>query len=128
MHTFGVSILSDDQLGNFKNIAESLNLDILVEIHDLNMNSTELDLLIFPLVGINNRNLSTFEVDLETTKIIAEKNTHRLLVSESGIKTKSDINQIVSYDVRNFLVGESFMRAQSRRGIEKELFFLNSKL
>ena len=117
-----VSILSDDQLGNFKKIAESLNLDVLVEIHDLN----ELDRIRpfdFPLVGINNRNLSTFEVDLETTKIIAEKNTHRLLVSESGIKTKSDINQIVSYDVRNFLVGESFMRAKDPGEELKRLFF-----
>ena len=87
------------------------------------MNLTVLDLLIF-LVGINNRNLSTFEVDLETTKIIAEKITHRLLVSESGIKTKSDINQIVSYDVRNFLVGESFMRAKDPGEELKKLFFL----
>ena len=117
-----VSILSDEQLGNFKNLAESLNLDVLVEIHDLN----ELDRIKpfdFPLVGINNRNLSTFEVDLETTKIIAEKIPHRLVVSESGIKTKSDINQIVSYDVRNFLVGESFMRAQDPGQELKRLFF-----
>ena len=117
-----VSILSDDQLGNFKKIAESLNLDVLVEIHDLN----ELDRIRpfdFPLIGINNRNLSTFEVDLETTKIIAEKIPHRLVVSESGIKTKSDINQIVSYDVRNFLVGESFMRAQDPGQELKRLFF-----
>ena len=117
-----VSILSDDQLGNFKKIAESLNLDVLVEIHDLN----ELDRIRpfdFPLIGINNRNLSTFEVDLKTTKIIAEKISHRLLVSESGIKTKSDINQIVSYDVRNFLVGESFMRAKDPGEELKRLFF-----
>ena len=117
-----VSILSDDQLGNFKKIAESLNLDVLVEIHDLN----ELDRIRpfdFPIVGINNRNLSTFEVDLETTKIIAEKIPHRLVVSESGIKTKSDINQIVSYDVRNFLVGESFMKAKDPGEELKRLFF-----
>ena len=108
-----VSILSDDQLGNFKKIAESLNLDVLVEIHDLN----ELDRIRpfdFPLVGINNRNLSTFEVDLETTKIIAEKIPHRLVVSESGIKNETDAKYIYEKTgIKNFLIGESLLKSDN---------------
>lgn len=117
-----VSALSDEQLGSFKKKAESLNLDVLVEIHNLN----ELERITpfdFSLIGINNRNLSTFEVNLETTELIASRIPDKLKVSESGIKDHSDIEQIISYDVRNFLVGESFMRAEDP-GVElRKLFF-----
>ena len=119
------SALSDDQLLEYKNIAEELDLDVLVEIHD----EEELERILpidFSLIGINNRNLSTFEVDLETTKNLSMRLGDKLVVSESGIKTKRDINQVLSYQVLNFLVGESFMRAKNP-GLElNKLFFLEN--
>ena len=117
-----VSALSDSQLKEFKDIAESLGLDVLVEIH----NEEELQRIIplnFPLIGINNRNLSTFEVNLETTKRLSTDLKDKLIVSESGIKTKDDIDQILSYKVLNFLVGESFMRADNPGSELERLFF-----
>mgnify|MGYP005669197017 FL=1 len=117
-----VSALSDSQLKEFKDIAESLGLDVLVEIH----NEEELQRIIplnFRLIGINNRNLSTFEVNLETTKRLSTDLKHKLIVSESGIKTKDDIDQILSYKVLNFLVGESFMRADNPGSELERLFF-----
>ena len=117
-----VSALSDSQLKEFKNIAESLDLDVLVEIH----NQAELERIQpidFPFIGINNRNLSTFEVDLKTTKELSLNLKDKLIVSESGIKTREDIDQILNYDVLNFLVGESFMRAENPGTELRKLFF-----
>ena len=117
-----VSALSDSQLKEFKTIAESLDLDVLVEIH----NQDELERIQpidFPFIGINNRNLSTFEVDLKTTKELSQNLKDKLVVSESGIKTREDIDQILNYDVLNFLVGESFMRAENPGTELRKLFF-----
>jgi len=117
-----VSALSDSQLKEFKTIAESLDLDVLVEIH----NQDELERIQpidFPFIGINNRNLSTFEVDLKTTKELSLNLKDKLVVSESGIKTREDIDQILNYDVLNFLVGESFMRAENPGNELRKLFF-----
>ena len=83
-----VSALSNSQLKEFKTIAESLDLDVLVEIH----NQDELERIQpidFPFIGINNRNLSTFEVDLKTTKELSLNLKDKLVVSESGIKTRA---------------------------------------
>jgi indole-3-glycerol phosphate synthase len=117
-----VSALSDSQLLEYKNIAEELGLDILVEIH----NQVELERIIpmeFSLIGINNRNLSTFEVNLEVTKELSSGMKDKLVVTESGIRTKEDIDEIISYEVLNFLVGESFMRASDPGKELKKLFF-----
>ena len=117
-----VSVLSDSQLKEFKVIAESLDLDDLVEIH----NQDELERIQpidFPFIGINNRNLSTFEVDLKTTRELSLNLKDKLVVSESGIKTREDIDQILNYDVLNFLVGESFMRAENPGTELRKLFF-----
>ena len=117
-----VSALSDSQLKEFKTIAESLDLDVLVEIH----NQDELERIQpidFPFIGINNRNLSTFEVDLKTTKELSLNLKDKLVVSESGIKTREDIDQILNYDVLNFLVVESFMRAENPGTELRKLFF-----
>ena len=116
-----VSALSDSQLLEYKNIAEELGLDILVEIH----NQEELERIMpmeFSLIGINNRNLSTFEVDLKVTKELSAGIKDKLVVTESGIQTKEDIHKIVSYQVLNFLVGESFMRADDPGQELKKLF------
>ena len=116
-----VSVLSDEQLQEYKQLADELNLDVLVEIH----NENEMERILpldFSLIGINNRNLTTFEVNLETTKNLSTRLEGKLVVSESGIRTKEDIDQILSYDVLNFLVGESFMRADDP-GIELNKLF-----
>ena len=77
----------------------------------------------FSLIGINNRNLSTFEVSLETTRDLSRQSGEATLVSESGIRNKKDIEEILSYGVLNFLVGESFMRAEDPGNELKKLFF-----
>ena len=117
-----VSALSDAQLKDYKNIADELLVDVLVEVH----NQEELDRILtmdFSLIGINNRNLSTFEVSLETTRDLSMQLEEALVVSESGIKNREDINEIISYGVSSFLVGESFMRANDPGEEMKKLFF-----
>ena len=107
----------------YKEIAESIGLDVLVEIH----NQEELKRsfpINFSLIGINNRNLSTFEVNLNTTKELSINLKDKLIVSESVIQTKEDVSQILSYGVLNFLVGESFMRADDPGEALERLFFL----
>ena len=76
------------------------------------------------LVGINNRNLQTFKVNLDTTKqLFKEVPEGILVVSESGIKTKEDVKRIISFGVNAFLVGEVFMRAELPGDELRNLFF-----
>lgn len=116
------SVLSDIQLKEFKEIAQELNLDVLVEVH----NRPEMDRakdLGFSLIGINNRDLKTFKVNLETTINLSEDLQDKIIVSESGIKTKEDVKKIMSSGTKTFLVGESFMRASNPGEELKKLFF-----
>ena len=117
-----VAALSDSQLLEYYELASELALDVLVEVHDEEETRRALD--IKPqFIGINNRNLKTFEVDLSTTKKLSNLIPDEILcVSESGIKTKQDISQIIDYGITSFLVGESFMRA-SNPGWELENLF-----
>ena len=117
-----VSALSDSQLKEFKTIAESLDLDVLVEIH----NQDELERIqpiVFPFLVINNLNLSSFDVDLTTTKELSLHLKDKLVVSEIGIKTIDDLLQILNYDVLHFLVWESFMLAETPGTYLRKLFF-----
>ena len=106
-----VAILDDAQLADFEATALALDLAVLVEVHD----ERELDRalrLATPLVGINNRNLRTFEVSLETTLSMRRRVPgERLVVSESGIHTPEDVQRLRGAGVHAFLVGEAFMRA-----------------
>ncbi len=108
-----VSALDDTQLLELSDLAYQLGMDVLVEVH----NREELDralLLNLPLIGINNRNLSTFETDLSTTLdllgVIPEGNT---VITESGIHTPADVALMRAHHVHGFLVGEAFMRADN---------------
>ena len=103
--------LSDTQMAELEACAIEQGLDVLVEVHD----GTELTralALKTPLVGINNRNLRSFEVTLDTTLgLLDQVPADRLLVTESGIVNRSDVQRMRAAGVHAFLVGEAFMRA-----------------
>lgn len=104
-----VSVLTPDQLSALNDLARELDMDVLVEVHD----AGELDtaLKISPdLVGINNRDLRTFEVDLATTRDLAERvPDDAIVVTESGIHTIDDVASMKARNIHAFLVGEAFM-------------------
>ncbi|MCE9657056.1 MAG: indole-3-glycerol phosphate synthase TrpC [Burkholderiales bacterium] len=105
------AILGDAELAEFEATATALGMSVLVEVHD----DAELDRALklhTPLVGINNRNLRSFEVSLETTlAMLPRVPAERLVVSESGIHSPADIARLRGAGVHAFLVGEAFMRA-----------------
>ena len=103
--------LADAQMQEFEAIALSLGMAVLVEVHDAAEMERALKLRT-PLVGVNNRNLRTFEVSVQTTlDLRAQVPADRLLVTESGIATREDVGTLRDAGVHAFLVGESFMRA-----------------
>lgn len=105
------AILDDAQLAEFEAIARSLDMTVLVEVHDAPELARALRLKT-PLIGINNRNLRSFEVALDTTLTLrADVPPERLLVTESGILTRADVQKMRAAGVHAFLVGEAFMRA-----------------
>nr|WP_202396743.1 MULTISPECIES: indole-3-glycerol phosphate synthase TrpC [Delftia] len=104
--------LDDAQMAEMEQIAHSLDMAVLVEVHD----GAELDRALrlkTPLVGINNRNLRSFEVSIQTT-LDLQKNVpaDRLLVTESGIGSREDVKAMRDAGIHGFLVGEAFMRAK----------------
>lgn len=105
------AILDDAQMRDFEEMARSLDMAVLVEVHDASELARALRLKT-PLIGINNRNLKTFEVSLDTTlSLVREVPSERLLVCESGIHTRDDVLRMGAAGVNAFLVGEAFMRA-----------------
>lgn len=106
-----VSALSDEQLIELSDLAIRLDMDVLVEVHDLEELERAL-LLNLPLIGINNRNLSTFETSLDTTlELLARIPKDRTVITESGIHSPTDVALMREHNVNGFLVGEAFMRA-----------------
>lgn len=118
-----VAALSDNQLHEFESIAHELKMDVLVEVHG----GDELDRALklkTPLLGINNRNLRTFEVSLQNTiELLPKIPKNKRIVTESGILQKSDVELMRSHDIHAFLVGEAFMRAPDPGKALAELFF-----
>lgn len=103
--------LDDAQMKDFEQIAFSLDMAVLVEVHDAAELERALKLKT-PLIGVNNRNLKTFEVSLNTTlALMRDIPADRLLVCESGIHTRDDVLRMGAAGVNAFLVGEAFMRA-----------------
>jgi indole-3-glycerol phosphate synthase len=102
--------LDDAQAAELEAAATTLGMDVLIEVHD----EAELDraaLLKSPLIGINNRNLHTFEVTLDTTRRLARRVPEdRMIVAESGLYTADDLADLAQYGARCFLIGESLMR------------------
>ena len=106
------AILDDAQMADLEAVARSLDMAVLVEVHDRPELERALRLKT-PLVGINNRNLRTFEVSLDTTLgMLADVPADRLLVTESGILGPADVQRLREAQVHAFLVGEAFMRAK----------------
>ena len=104
--------LDNAEMADLEACAHSLGLDVLVEVHDGRELERALRLKT-PLVGINNRNLRTFEVSLQTTlELLREVPQDRLLVTESGILGPADVELMRAAQVNAFLVGEAFMRAE----------------
>ena len=104
--------LDDAQAVDLEQAAFDLGMDVLIEVHD----RTELEraaALKSPLIGINNRNLHTFEVSLDVTRDLARRVPEdRLIISESGLFTPADLADVAQYGARCFLIGESLMRQE----------------
>lgn len=114
--------LSDAQMAELEAVAHALDMAVLVEVHDGAELQRALKLKT-PLVGINNRNLRSFETTLDTTLGLIKDVPHdRLLVTESGIATRADVQRLRDAGVQAFLVGEAFMRAPEPGLALAELF------
>jgi len=115
--------LNRNELQELGGIARELSMDVLVEVH----NHQELEDALTvdtPLIGINNRDLHSFEVSLDTTlRLSKQVPDDRLCITESGILTTADVATMRSQGINAFLVGESFMRAESPGEKLRELFF-----
>lgn len=119
-----VSALDDVQMAELAAVAKGVGLDVLVEVHDGDELDRALKTLDTPLVGINNRNLHTFNVSLETTlDLLPRVPRDRLVITESGILNRADVELMEISDVYAFLVGEAFMRAEHPGTELQRLFF-----
>lgn len=118
-----VSALQPAQLKELADYANEIDIDVLVEVH----NQRELEQalqLSTDLIGVNNRNLHSFETSLQTTlDLVAQVPKDKVLITESGIHTSGDVKTMTDAGVYGFLVGESFMRAPSPGAKLKELMF-----
>ncbi|NYT60453.1 indole-3-glycerol phosphate synthase TrpC [Alcaligenaceae bacterium] len=118
-----VAALSPQQLREFENLAKELGMDVLVEVHD----RSELDIALqleTTLLGINNRNLRTFETSLQNTiDLLPEIPAGKRVITESGILTTADVALMREHEVHAFLVGEAFMKAPEPGVALQELFF-----
>lgn len=107
------SILSKQEIKIFSELAKSLGLNVLLEVH----NEEELHKSIMPsldMIGVNNRNLKTFDVSLETSKSLAKLIPHDFVkISESGISTIEAITELKAYGYKGFLIGENFMKTDN---------------
>ncbi|MDO9140528.1 MAG: indole-3-glycerol phosphate synthase TrpC [Methylobacter sp.] len=119
-----VSALDDGLMHELSDVATRLGMDVLVEVHDAEELQRALT-LDTKLIGINNRNLRTFETSLQTTlDLKAAIPADRIIITESGIHSHEDVQLMLDNEVYTFLVGEAFMRAESPGQKMKELFGL----
>ena len=107
------AVLTREEIKNLSEFAQTLGLEVLLEVHNLD----ELQKSIMPslnMIGVNNRNLKTFEVSLDFSKQLADKIPNDFVkISESGISTIEDIQQLKPYGYQGFLIGENFMKSDN---------------
>ena len=107
------AILKKDEIKRFSELAKSLHLEIILEVH----NTTELTNSLMPslqMIGVNNRNLKTFEVNLEISKTLSALIPDEFVkISESGIRSVADIKSLQPYGYKGFLIGENFMKTEN---------------
>lgn len=121
-----VSALTDNQMAELYAVAKEFNLDVLVEVHSQSELERALKLPL-PMIGINNRNLKTFQVSLNTTLALMRSVPKEcMIVTESGILHPSDVTLMQANGINAFLVGEAFMRAPEPGDALTELFFPKS--
>ena len=117
-----VSALTEQQLTHLHDLAQSLGMDVLIEVHD----GAELDVALKldnQMVGINNRNLHSFEVSLDNTYQLLDKiPAGKIVITESGIHSAEDVTAMRARNVNSFLVGEAFMRSERPGERLAELF------
>ena len=117
-----VSCLKDSELKSLSQLASSLGMDTLVEVHDRDELYRALKLKL-PMIGINNRNLKNFEVSLQTTiDLLSEIDDDKIVITESGITSKTDVELMHNHNVFGFLIGEAFMRDSNPGQKLKEFF------
>ena len=114
--------LSDKLLDELFQVSTEIGLDVLVEVH----NRTELERALRlrgPLIGINNRNLKLFETNIRNTiGLLKDIPEDRIVISESGISSRRDIEALLENDVNCFLIGETFLRAENPGDKLRDLF------
>lgn len=114
-----------ERMRKLEAIAQALGMAVLVEVHD----TDELDLalqLTTPLIGINNRNLRTFETTLDTTlQLVKRIPSEKIVITESGIRTSADVEMMISHHIYAFLIGETFMRSPDPGTALANLFTTN---
>lgn len=104
------SVLSDNEITQFTDLAETLELDYLIEVHDED-ELRRVEHFENAMIGVNNRNLKTFEVDLNNSINLKKLFTgDNLFIAESGIKNQDDIDELKNHDIHAFLIGESLMK------------------
>jgi len=117
-----VSALAEQQLVSLHQVAVSLGMDVLIEVHDAAELATALKLE-NPMVGINNRNLHTFEVSLNNTfQLLEQIPADKIVITESGIHSREDVAAMRERNVNAFLVGEAFMRSDEPGQLLSEMF------
>ncbi|MDA8733028.1 indole-3-glycerol phosphate synthase TrpC [Gammaproteobacteria bacterium] len=104
------SVLNDEEIKSFVDLAETLQLDYLIEVHDLE-ELKRVGHFSNAMIGVNNRNLKTFNVDLNISiNLKKEFKNNNIFVAESGIKNQDDVNALKAHDIHVFLIGESLMK------------------
>uniref|UniRef100_UPI0012E24907 indole-3-glycerol phosphate synthase TrpC n=1 Tax=Sandarakinorhabdus oryzae TaxID=2675220 RepID=UPI0012E24907 len=114
--------LSDTQAAELEDVAHALGMDVLIEVHDAAERDRAVQLKT-PLLGINNRNLKTLEVSLQTSFELADT-PGKTLVAESGLSSNADLAALAGVGIRTFLVGESLMRAPDVTAATRQLLGL----
>lgn len=118
-----VAALEDTQMKELESLAHELDMSVLVEVHSADELERALQLTT-PLIGVNNRNLRTFETTIQTTiDLLSQLPSDRMIVTESGIRTREDVIRLSDANVHSFLVGEAFMRAEFPGEELRKMFF-----